>query len=275
LFLLIAASPASKSEAAYKRIVSLYPGHTDNIIALGGISRLVGVSKNDDADAAGRIPAFSISTGAEALLALHPDLVLTRSLADRQNPNLKNILERAGVRVFVVDPPDWDGFPGYLRSLAVLIGADPEKASASFESIKNGIKSEAEKYKGKSRKKVFIEATSKELHTCAPDSWAAHMVELAGGENIAKEAAAIRKGSAIAPWGIERILKNAGRIDVYIVQQGTMNTSDLESVRQRSWYPAIKNADLAAMPESLLSRPSLLGLKKGGSMLIKILYGSR
>jgi iron complex transport system substrate-binding protein len=117
-----------------------------------------------------------------------------------------------------------------------------------------------------------VEATEKELTTCTGDSWAAHMVELAGGSNISKAAKPIRRGSAIAPWGLEKILASAGDIDVYIVQQGPMNAADEESVRKRSWFAALKKAKLALMPEALLSRPSLLGLERGGAMLIKILY---
>ena len=44
-----------------------------------------------------------MKAGPEALLALRPDLVLTRTLADSQNPELKKVLERAGVRVEVID----------------------------------------------------------------------------------------------------------------------------------------------------------------------------
>ena len=71
-----------QAEAAAKRIVSLYPGHTDNIVALGGEKRLVAVSKNDDDDMLPGLPRFSAKSGAEEILALKPDLVLTRGLAE-------------------------------------------------------------------------------------------------------------------------------------------------------------------------------------------------
>ena len=262
-------------EASAARIVSLYPGHTDNIVALGGEKKLVAISKNDDDDMLPRLPRLSAKSGAEEILALKPDLVLTRGLAERQNPRLRGVLERAGVKVVSIEPPRWDGFAAYLRELAALIGGDPAAAEAKLKKIRGAIASEAAmRSKGKTPA-VFVEATAKELHTCSPDSWAARLVALAGGRSAAPDAQAIRKGSAIAPYGLERILKAAaaGEIDVYLVQQGTMNAADMKSFAARPWYPAVKNITAAAMPEKELSRPSLLGLEAGGRRLIKIFYG--
>ena len=56
--------------AAPLRVVSLYPGHTDNVAALGGGELLVGVSENDDPDLFPNLPRFSPKAGAESILAL-------------------------------------------------------------------------------------------------------------------------------------------------------------------------------------------------------------
>lgn len=257
------------------RIVSLYPGHTDNIVALGEEKRLVGISKSDDDDMLPGLKRFSPKSSAEEILALRPDLVLTRSLAERQNPQLSRVLERAGVRVVSLEPPQWDGFAAYLRELSSLIGGDPEAAVKKLENIRGAIAAEtAAKSRGR-HPSVFVEATAKELHTCSPNSWAAKLIELAGGKNAAADAEAIRPGSAIAPYGLERILKaaSAGRIDVYLVQRGAMNASDMNSLAARQWYPALKGVKTAVVPEKEMSRPSLLGLEAAGRRLIKIFYG--
>ena len=84
----------------------------------------------------------------------------------------------------------------------------------------------------------------------------------------------MREGSALAPWGLERVLKLLeDGLDVYLVQQGAMNASTLEAVRARPWAGALERTRLAAMPENLLSRPSLLGLERGGRLLMDVLYG--
>ena len=264
--------PAS---AAARRIITLYPGHTDNVIALGGESLLVGISKNDDAKILPKVPRFTAKSGPEAILALKPDLVLTRDLIERQNPQLRSVLERAGVKVVSIEAPDWDEFPAYLRKIAELIGSDPKAAEDKLKKIRSDIAAAAEKASHGKKPSVFVEATSKELYTCSPDSWAARLIALAGGKNAAPDAKPRRSGSAVAPYGLERILRSAaeGKIDIYLIQNGTMNGADLSALEARSWYPALNNVKKAVIPERELSRPSLLGREAGGRKLIKIFYG--
>lgn len=273
-FVLIFSALAVPRAEAYERIISLYPGHTDNVAALGAGAKLIGISENDREGILPGVPRFSMKAGPEALLALRPDLVLTRTLADSQNPELKKVLERAGVRVEVIDPPKWEDFEDYLRKIAELAGTSPDEAVAELAKARAEISDAAAKMSRGRKPLVFVEATARELHTCSPDSWAAHLVELAGGRNAAAEAKPLRAGSSIAPWGLERVLKtiNSG-LDVYLVQQGPMNATDEASLRSRPWSRALENVKTAVVPEYLLSRPSLSGLKEGGAMLIKIFYG--
>jgi iron complex transport system substrate-binding protein len=290
LSIALVADAAQESAAAPRRIVSLYPGHTDNIVALGMGDRLVAVSRSEDPSLWERgqireLPRLPPKVGAEAVLALKPDAVFLRSLTQQMNPHLTEVLERAGVAVHVIDPPSWEGFEEYLTRLAEILGTSPEAARQKLAASRSAIEAAA-KARGKSDKssksnkksapRVFLEATSKELHTCAPGSWAARLIELAGGVNAASDASPLRKGSALAPWGVERVLEAAGSgLDVYLVQQGAMNAATLDEVRGRPWFAALKNRPrLAVAPESCLSRPSLLGLEKGGKILVEIFYGS-
>ncbi|MCR4818309.1 MAG: hypothetical protein K5841_05070 [Fretibacterium sp.] len=270
LFLmLICPAPAS----AGPRVISLYPGHTDNVLALGG--ELVGVSENDSPEL--NLTRVSPRAGAESLLALQPDLVLTRGMVERMNPNLSKVLTQAGVRVECIEPPSWDEFPDYLRRLAELLGlADPEAGVARLEAIRSGLAKRTEKARagGKKRPRFLIEATGRELHTCSPESWAARLAALCGGVNAAADAIPQRKGSSVAPWGLERVLKSLDDgLDVYIVQRGAMNASTLNDVQSRPWAAALSKVKLAEMPEADLSRPSLLGLERGGKKLLEIFFG--
>ncbi|MFR5879639.1 MAG: hypothetical protein ACLUEQ_01895 [Cloacibacillus evryensis] len=93
-----------QAEAAAKRIVSLYPGHTDNIVALGGEKRLVAVSKNDDDDMLPGLPRFSAKSGAEEILVEagpRPD-----ARAAEQNPQPAACQARRR-EVVSLEPPRW------------------------------------------------------------------------------------------------------------------------------------------------------------------------
>ncbi len=266
IFLLL----SSPIEADTLRVVSLYPGHSDNIYAMGGGSMLVALSENDDDDLLPSLPRVSLRSGAEKLLSLRPDVVITRSFAERINPNLYDVLRRAGVKVLVVDPPEWDNFPEYLKTLAEALNLNPDDAIAKLNAIISCIRARA---LTTDRPRVFLEATSRELHTCAGNSWADRLIDLAGGVNIAGEAKPLRPGSSIAAFGVERVLKSAGNIDIYLIQTGAMNNSHTQDFYAREWTKVLRSVKVAEIPERYISRPSLLGLERGGNELIKIFRG--
>ncbi len=261
---------AGNSSAEPERIISMYPGHSDNIYALGGGDMLVALSENDDDDLLPELPRISLRAGAERILSLQPDVVITRSFAERLNPNLYDVLRRSGVKVISLDPPNWDDFPEYLKTLANELNLDSESAITKLNAIIADISSRAHH---EHKPHVFLEATSREIHTCSPSSWAARLIDLAGGINIALDAKPLRYGSAIASFGVENVLKNHESIDVYIIQTGAMNHSGIREFKSREWSNALKNVKVYEIPEKYLSRPSLIGLEKGGNELIKIFWG--
>lgn len=275
VFLILAILSLPVASSASLRVVSLYAAHTENAVALGAADFLVGVSTHDDPAFLPKLPRVPLKAGAESFLVLNPDIVLTRSFSVSQNPHLYKVLKEAGVRIAVIDPPTWDNFPDYLRELAVLLGVNPSGAVELFNKTAEQITKEAvARSRGKKRPLVFVESTSKSLRTCAGESWAASLIELAGGKNAAAGAKPISEGSAVAAWGLERTLRTIkSRLDVYVVQQGAMNSSGVEDVRARPWAASLKEIKVAVVPEAYLSRPSLPGLTKGGQMLIDIFYG--
>ena len=257
--------------AASPRVISLYPGHTDNAAALGAGDRIVAISHNDDADLLQGLPRLPANVAPEAILAHKPDIVLLRGLNERASPGLIPILTKAGAAVHVVEPPSWEGFEGYLRELAEILEVGPAHGLAELARIREQA-AEAAKHRTKNPL-VFMEATGREIHTCSPDSWAARLIELCGGVNAAHGAKPVRPGSAIAPWGVERAVMLAGEgLDIYLVQQGAMNASSRADVLARPWFAAFADTRLAFIEERSLSRPSLLGLERGVAALLGILY---
>jgi iron complex transport system substrate-binding protein len=95
---------------------------------------------------------------------------------------------------------------------------------------------------------------------------------MCGGENAAKDAQPLRQDSPLAPWGVERVVSLSGEIDIYLVQQGAMNTSTRDDVLARPWFRAFDEAQLKFIQERYLSRPSLIGLERGIHILSSIFY---
>ena len=266
----LCAAPAS----ATLRVISLYPGHTDNIAALGAAESIVAISHNDDLESLQDRPRLPANVTPEALLAHRPDVVVMRTLNERANPHLAAVLTKAGVAVHVLEPPSWEGFETYLAELAEILGIAPDEGFARLERIRQGAEQAGIAGRGNvTAPRVFLEATGKEIHTCSPGSWAARVIALCGGVNAAADARPIRPGSPLAPWGVERAVMLADQgLDIYLVQQGAMNASTKPDVLARPWFAAFGNVRLAFIEERCLSRPSLAGLERGTALLLAILY---
>ncbi len=270
-FLLLALAGVA---GAAERVISLYPGHTENIVALGAEKSIVAISRSDDLESLQNLPRLAAKVTPEALLAYRPDVVILRALNVRSNPNLISVLQEAGVKVCVLEPPSWDGFESYLKQLADILGVDPAGALDRLARVRGRVAETVRaRSKGKPAPTVFLEATGREIHTCAPDSWAAHLIELCGGVNAAKNATPLTVGSSIAPWGVEKAVELlASGLDVYLVQQGAMNGSTRDDVQARPWFRPFDKVRLEFVPERDLSRPSLIGLERGVDELLSVFY---
>ena len=251
--------------APAKRIVSFYAGHSENILAFGGVGRLVGIAEGDDETLFPGVPRLPMRADAERILALAPDLVLLRPLVESVNEGVFRTLERSGVPVVSLSPPIPETMESYIGRLSALLGADDgvklwRETLALLEA--QVPPSEV------ARPRVFMETSRKGLRTCAPGSWAALLLSLAGGVNAAASAVPLRPGSPLANWGEERLLALAAEgLDVYIVQTGAMNPVTEEEILSRPWISGLHGAEIVLIPEEDVSRPSLLRMKASVEML--------
>ena len=251
--------------APAERIVSFYAGHSENILALGGGGRLAGIAETDDEALFPGVPRLPMRADAERILALAPDLVLVRPLAESVNEGVFRTLERSGVPVVSLSPPIPETMEAYLERLCVLLGAEDgvQLWKETLALLKGNIAAS-----NIARPRVFLETSGKGLRTCAPGSWSALLISLAGGLNAAASAVPLRPGSPLANWGEERLLALAAEgLDVYIVQTGAMNPVTEEDILSRPWISGLHGAEIVLIPEEDVSRPSLLRMKASVEML--------
>lgn len=243
----------------FKRIISLYGAHTENLFDLGLNGEIIGVSDSDrDLDQAKGKPVFSYHDGPEKFMAAQPDLILIRPMIDRAYAQLFSRLEQNGITVLSFQPGSVEEMYGYWMKLGLLTGKT-DQANAMVEGFKQAV-SDMKLKTGTvaTPKRVYFEAMHQQMRTFSKDSMAMFCLETAGGINIAGDAEPSR-GTNIGIYGKERILSHAGEIDVFLVQVGRMNQTDADAIKNEPGFEiikAVKNNQIFFIDETLVSRPT-------------------
>lgn len=257
----------------FKRIISLYPAHTTNLLELGLNKEIIACGASDT-QLPDR-PRVQFQDDPERLLALKPDLVLIRPMISRGYPNLVRILEKNNVRVVSLQPSDAKDLFPYWEALGALTGRE-QQAKAMIETFNKrlaAITASLGTIPKEKRKRVYFEAIHKQMKTFAPSSIAIFALESAGGINIATDAEQMRETN-IAAYGKERILAKADRIDLYLAQSGRMNPVSVDDIVKEPGFSVIKavrEGQVFLVDEEMISRPTL-GLLDGIAFVRSLLY---
>lgn len=262
----------------FSRVISLYPAHSENLLALGAGAQLIGVSPGEiEQPGAAGLPVFSYHDDPERFLAAGPDLVLIRPMIERGYPKLVERLRGWGVAVVSLQPHTPAELYEYWRRLGRLTGreAQAERMVADFSAGVARLEARVAAVPVAARPRVYFESIHSRMKTFAPDSLAVFCLTAAGGVNLAADASAAR-GTNIAEYGKERILALGDRLDVYLAQQGTMNKVSAAEITAETGYAALKavrEGRVHLVDEELVSRPTPR-LLEGIAAIQAILYPS-
>lgn len=248
-------------KAPFKRIISLYGAHTENLFALGLDQEIVGISPGETypPQVQGK-PVFSYHDDPERFLAARPDLVLIRPMVFRAYPALVSRLKQAGIAVVSLQPTTVDDMYVYWERLGQLTGHErqAQHLTAFFRQGLEEMAAQVAKVPESQRPVVYFESIHEKMKTFAPGSMAIFALTAAGGVNAASDALAVR-GTNIAEYGKEHILSQGARIDVYLAQVGTMNKVTSQEISQEPGFMAIKavaRGQVHLIDEQLVSRPT-------------------
>lgn len=264
----------------FRRIISLYGAHTENLFSLGAGGQVVGVSRNESfpPEALAK-PVFSYHDDPEKLIASNPDLVLVRPMIDRGYPRWTAALERSGITVVSLQPTTPEALFAYWKILGVLTGR-MQRARDMIAHFRNTTTALAALGRSvEEPKTVYFEAIHSKMKTFAPDSMAVFALECAGGINAAADARPVRNTN-IAAYGKERILAQADRIDVYLAQYGSMNAPTKALIRNEPGFQVIKAVragEIYLIDETIVSRPTLRlleGIYQIGRRLYPDVFGA-
>lgn len=253
------------------RIISLYAAHTEILLRLGARDNIIGVSMQetyDGPETQGWNPdTYSFRDDVEKFLAARPDIVLARPQHVAGGRHMRDALEKAGIRVLPIQVVKASDLYGYWRELAALVGKEKEAEAMIAEFEAHIIRYREISARMKNRPGVFIESIHREVKTFTPDSIPVWLVDLAGGRNVASDASPASPGVIVADYGPEKLLAKASEVDIFLSQEGAMNRTPLETIKQREIYqalPAVRNSRVYKISESTLARPTpslLVGLE--------------
>jgi len=246
----------------FKRIISLYSAHTENICSLAAEDLLVGVAGSDDyPPSIADKPHFSYREDPEKFLARQPDLVLVRPMIERSYPEFIKKLRQAGIAVISLQPNNVDEMFDYWQDLGILTGHELEAKDmvAAFKARLKVVEGSLKNVQPDQRPKVYFQSIHKKMKTFAKKSIGIFVLEQAGGINIAADAEQVRETN-IAFYGKERLLSHGPEIDIFLAQRGRMNPVNVETILNEPGFGAIKavsEGKVFLINEELVSRPTL------------------
>ena len=182
------ARPARPGSPARGGIVSLAPSITEIVFALGLQDRLLGVSTACTYPPAARSMRKVGDFGAakiELIYQLKPDLVLTTSLRD---PESADAIRASGARLIVAQQQDFAGVLAAIEQIGRAAGV-PRRAAAYADQLRARWGRARSSVPDSERPRVFVELSAQPLRTAGPGSFLDELIRLAGGRNIADDAA--------------------------------------------------------------------------------------
>jgi iron complex transport system substrate-binding protein len=267
-------------ERPFRRIISLYAAHTENLFDLGLNAEIIGVSRADRYPAAvDQRPRFSPRDDPERFLAARPDLVLIRPMIARTHAGLVERLAASGIAVISMQPGTLQDMYRYWEALGALTGRR-ERAQA----MRRQFEAELERITALTRHvavrpRVYFESIHDKFKTFSPDAMPIMAVQAAGGVNVAEDAEPVR-ATNIAAYGKERLLAKGDQIDVYLAQRGPMNHPTLEQIVGEPGFGlirAVRQARVHIVDETVVARPTrrlVIGIRAIGHILYPDLFAA-
>jgi iron complex transport system substrate-binding protein len=247
-----------------KRIISVAPSVTELIYALGKGEELVGRTDYDDYPVQVKnVQSIGSLTdpNVEKIIELKPDVVVAST---HFKDDVAKKLEDLGIKVVVLyNAKDFNGAYDSINTLGQIINAQ-DNAKSLVASMKKKIEDVKEKVKGKETPKTYyVVGFGKDGdYTATGDTFIGQMIEMAGGNNIAKDGAGWK-------YSIEKIIENNPE---YIVISKNFGMKDqFISTAGYKELSAVKNNKVIEIDDNLLNRQGPR-LADGVEALAKILH---
>ena len=229
--------------AAPQRVVSLAPSLTDTVIALGLASRLVGVTRYDDAPEVARLPRVGgfLDPSPEAVLGLEPDLVLW--LTDGGALPAVRTIATLGVPVRALPVVSVADALAAARLVGEALG-DRAAGGRLARQLGEAVERARARTAGERRVRVLFVVGRDPLVVAGPGSYPDELVRIAGGENV------VRGGR---PWPVFS-MERAVALDPEMVIDAAVN-EPAEGLSRLDAIPAVRRGAVHRLPNDDALRP--------------------
>ena len=237
-----------------QRIVSLAPSNTEILFAIGAGAQVVGRDETSDyPTSALTLPTVGGYSGfnTEAIVALHPDLVLAGGI---NTPELVASLEQLGLTVYLLpNPTTLEEMYTNLETVASLTGHVTEAATL-VDSLKSRVAVVDVKIKPLNyAPTVYYEIDASDPtkpYTDGPGSFGDLLIQRAGGINVGS-----KLQSQWAKISLEQLV--VANPAIIILGDSAYGTT-ADSIKQRPGWEvldAVKNNRIFPFDDNLISRP--------------------
>ncbi|MDP2268898.1 MAG: cobalamin-binding protein [Deltaproteobacteria bacterium] len=235
-----------------KRIVSLAPGITETLYALGLDREIAGVTTfctyPEAARLKPRIGGFT-NISVEKILSLNPDLVIGTADGNRQETVDK--LESLGIPVYVTNPKTLAEILAVVMQVGVITGKE-KVARRLTADLQNRVKHLTALVAAQKKLRVFFQVGGEPLITVGRDTLHNQLINLAGGVNIAG-----REKTLYPRYSVEEVVAEQPEV---ILFSSMKYAEDITMVwgHWRKWpnIPAVRDNRLHIIDTDLIDRAS-------------------
>ena len=235
-----------------RRIVTLAPSLTEIIYFLGLGNRVVGVTKFSyyppEAAHKPRVGSY-IDLNVEKIISLSPDLVI--GTADGNQPGVVDLLEQAGIAVFIVNPRNIRQTIDTVETVGRLCGV-PRKANALSAQLSQRVDRIIEKTKSRRKPLVFLQINLRPIMAINRNTFLHDLIQLAGGRNMTED-----EPITYPRISLEEVIRKKPEVIIISSMErgGRFEAARLEWLKWSS-IPAVKNGRVHLIDSDLIDRPS-------------------
>lgn len=235
-----------------RRILPLAPNLTEILFFLGLGDRVVGVTNHCNyPPETARLPKVGsyININVERILSLSPDLVF--ATFDGNERGTVELLEQAGIKVFVVNPRTARQVIETTYTLGMVCGI-PDKARDLCLGLTKRVDWVVEKTGGGIQPLVFLQINVQPIITVNRNTFHHDLLRLAGGRNMAAD-----EPITYPRFSVEEVLRsNPEVILISSMERAGRFAEAREDWKRFKSIPAVRNDRVHLIDSDLIDRPA-------------------